>query len=40
MAPGLLEAAIFFQGTNLIEEKYYLHDYDMVFDEEQKKTLI
>ena len=40
MAPGLLEAAIFFQGTNLIEEKYYLHDYDKVFDETQKKTLI
>ena len=40
MAPGLLEAAIFFQGENLIEEKYYLHNYDLVFDEEQKKTLI
>ena len=40
MAPGLLEAAIFFQGENLIEEKYYLHEYDKVFDEEQKKTLI
>lgn len=40
MAPGLLEAAIFFQGTNLIEEKYYLHTYDKVFDEDQKKTLI
>ena len=40
MAPGLLEAAIFFQGTNLIEEKYYLHDYDEVFDETQKKSLI
>lgn len=40
MAPGLLEAAIFFQGVNLIEEKYYLHDYDRVFDEDQKKTLI
>lgn len=40
MAPGLLEAAIFFQGMNLIEERYYLHDYDRVFDEAQKKTLI
>jgi len=40
MAPGLLEAAIFFQGENLIEEKYYLHTYDKVFDEDQKKTLI
>ena len=40
MAPGLLEAAIFFQGENLIEEKYYLHNYDLVFDEDQKKTLI
>ena len=40
MAPGLLEAAIFFQGTNLIEDSYYIHDYDKVFDESQKKTLI
>ncbi len=40
MAPGLLEAAIFFQGMNLVEDTYYLHDYDKVFDEEQKKTLI
>ncbi len=40
MAPGLLEAAIFFQGVNLIEETYYLHDYDKVFKEDQKKTLI
>ncbi|QEE15493.1 hypothetical protein DSAG12_01319 [Promethearchaeum syntrophicum] len=40
MAPGLLEAAIFFQGMNLVEDTYYLHDYDKVFDESQKKTLI
>jgi len=40
MAPGLLEAAIFFQGMNLVEDTYYLHDYDKVFDEAQKKTLI
>jgi len=40
MAPGLLEASIFFQGVNLIEERYYLHDYDKVFDENQKKSLI
>ena len=40
MAPGLLEAAIFFQGINLVEDTYYLHKYDKVFDEAQKKTLI
>ena len=37
---ALLEAAIFFQGDILIESKYYLHDYDLVFDETQKKTVI